>query len=61
MLTELQDNEIRDIVPKIMDVMIQRLTAKYIELNETTPGNPLLRRISALVSRCNDMTRASRG
>ncbi|KAH6642448.1 hypothetical protein C7974DRAFT_102613 [Boeremia exigua] len=55
------DNEIRDIVPKIMDVMIQRLTAKYIELNETTPGNPLLRRISALVSRCNDMTRASRG
>jgi WD40 repeat protein len=56
-----QDNEIRDIVPKIMDVMIQRLTAKYIDLNEGTPGNPLLRRISALVSRCNDMTRASRG
>lgn len=55
-----RDNEVRDIVPKIMDVMIQRLTAKYIELNETTPGNPLLRRISALVSRCNDMTRASR-
>ncbi|KAJ4336932.1 hypothetical protein N0V95_008481 [Ascochyta clinopodiicola] len=55
------DNEIRDIVPKIMDVMIQRLTAKYIDLNEGTPGNPLLRRISALVSRCNDMTRASRG
>ena len=44
-----------------MEVMIQRLTAKYIELNETTPGNPLLRRISALVSRCNDMTRATRG
>ncbi|KAF1923779.1 uncharacterized protein M421DRAFT_9390 [Didymella exigua CBS 183.55] len=55
------DNEIRDIVPKIMEVMIQRLTAKYIELNETTPGTPLLRRISALVSRCNDMTRATRG
>ncbi|KAF3002891.1 hypothetical protein E8E13_001300 [Curvularia kusanoi] len=54
------DNEIRDIVPKIMDVMSQRLTNKYIELNETTPGNPLLRRISALSRRCNEMTRASR-
>lgn len=56
-----KDNEIRDIVPKIMDVMSQRLTNKYIELNETTPGNPLLRRISALSRRCNDLTRASRG
>ncbi|KAJ4987517.1 hypothetical protein SVAN01_06974 [Stagonosporopsis vannaccii] len=56
-----RDHEVRDIVPKIMDVMVQRLTSKYIELNETTPGNPLLRRISALVNRCHEMTRASRG
>ncbi|CAO2648493.1 Nn.00g077600.m01.CDS01 [Neocucurbitaria sp. VM-36] len=53
------DAEIRDIVPKIMDVVCQRLTTAYIQLNESTPGSPLLRRISSLVNKCNDMTRAA--
>lgn len=55
----LQDAEIRDIIPKIMDVVIQRLTAAYIQLNESTPGSPLLRAISQLVNKCNEMTRAA--
>ncbi|OAL55369.1 hypothetical protein IQ07DRAFT_627496 [Pyrenochaeta sp. DS3sAY3a] len=54
-----QDAEVRDIVPKIIDVINQRLTAAYIQLNESTPGSPLLRRISALVNRGNEMTRAA--
>jgi hypothetical protein len=54
-----QDAEIRDIIPKIMDVVIQRLTAAYIQLNESTPGSPLLRAISQLVNKCNEMTRAA--
>jgi hypothetical protein len=54
-----QDAEIRDIIPKIMDVVIQRLTAAYIQLNESTPGSPLLRAISQLVTKCNEMTRAA--
>ncbi|PSN68494.1 hypothetical protein BS50DRAFT_492414 [Corynespora cassiicola Philippines] len=53
------DNEIHDIVPKIMDVMNQRLTTAYIKLNESSPGNPLLRRISALVSTVNELARAA--
>ncbi|KAI4649715.1 hypothetical protein J4E93_004036 [Alternaria ventricosa] len=53
------DQEIRDIIPKIMDVVIQRLTAAYIQLNESTPGSPLLRAISQLVNKCNEMTRAA--
>ncbi|PZD34423.1 CDA1, xylanase chitin deacetylase [Pyrenophora tritici-repentis] len=53
------DAEIRDIIPKIMDVVIQRLTAAYIELNERTPGSQYLRVISQLVGKCNQMTRAS--
>ncbi|KAL6707058.1 hypothetical protein ACN47E_004810 [Coniothyrium glycines] len=53
------DAEIRDIVPKIMDVICQRLTTAYIQLNESTTGSPLLRRISSLVNRCNEMTRAA--
>ncbi|RMZ67063.1 wd40 yvtn repeat-like-containing domain [Pyrenophora seminiperda CCB06] len=50
------DAEVRDIVPKIMEVVGQRLTAAYIELNESSPGNPLLRIVSALVSKCNQLT-----
>lgn len=52
------DVEIRDIVPKIMDVVKQRLTAAYIQLNESAPNNPLLRHISGLVNKCNEMTQA---
>ncbi|KAF2878448.1 hypothetical protein BDV95DRAFT_479405 [Massariosphaeria phaeospora] len=52
------DNEIRDIVPKIMEIMNQRLTTAYIKLNEDSPGNPLLRRISSLVTKVNELTRA---
>ena len=57
-LTFYQDADIRDIIPKIMDVVVQRLTTAYIQLNESTPGSPLLRVISQLVTKCNDMTRA---
>ncbi|KAF2660204.1 hypothetical protein K491DRAFT_711978 [Lophiostoma macrostomum CBS 122681] len=52
------DPETHDIVPKIMDVMNQRLTSTYITLNETSPGNQLLRRISALVTKVNELARA---
>ncbi|RAR11499.1 carbohydrate esterase family 4 protein [Stemphylium lycopersici] len=53
------DPEVRDIIPKIMDVVVQRLTTAYIQLNESTPGSPLLRAISQLVTKCNEMTRAA--
>lgn len=54
-----QDADIRDIVPKIIDVVNQRLTTAYIKLNESTPGSPLLRRISALVNKGNELTRVA--
>lgn len=54
------DPELKDMIPKIMDVVNQRLTSKYIELNESSPGNPLLRRISGLVHEGNELARASR-
>lgn len=54
------DPEIRDMIPRIMDVINQRLTACYIQLNESTPGNPLLRRISGLVHIGNETARFSR-
>ncbi|KAF2826460.1 hypothetical protein CC86DRAFT_30125 [Ophiobolus disseminans] len=54
-----KDAEIRDIVPRIMDVVKQRLTHTYMALNESTPGSPLLRRINSLATKCNDTTRAA--
>ncbi|KAF2855241.1 hypothetical protein T440DRAFT_206759 [Plenodomus tracheiphilus IPT5] len=54
------DPEVKDMIPRIMDVVNQRLTSRYIELNESSPGNPLLRRISGLVHEGNEMARASR-
>ncbi|KAF2280332.1 uncharacterized protein EI97DRAFT_119556 [Westerdykella ornata] len=53
--------EIVDIVPKIMEVMKGRLTSVYIRLNETSPNNPLLRRISALVNVANQLSNAAMG
>ncbi|KAF2119008.1 hypothetical protein BDV96DRAFT_610845 [Lophiotrema nucula] len=49
--------EIIDVVPHIMDVMKERLTAAYMSLNESSPGNPLLRTISSMVTRVNEMGR----
>ncbi|KAF2734862.1 hypothetical protein EJ04DRAFT_512167 [Polyplosphaeria fusca] len=53
------DPEILDLVPKIMDVIKQRLTTAYINLNETQPGSILLRRISTMVTKANDMGRSA--
>ncbi|OCK77962.1 hypothetical protein K432DRAFT_303017 [Lepidopterella palustris CBS 459.81] len=53
------DPEIRDVVPRIMEILGQRLTSTYIHLNETAPGTPALRKISSLVSRVNEFSRAS--
>jgi hypothetical protein len=52
---------VTDIVARIMDVLNQRLTATYIKLNEESQGNPLLRKISALVAQVNALHRAVLG
>jgi hypothetical protein len=42
-------------IPKIMDVMRERFTAAYIQLNEGSPGNPLLRHIAQLINQVKDI------
>jgi len=59
MLIFMQNTDIRDIVPKIMEVVKQRLTHTYMALNESTPGSPLLRNINQLATKCNNMTAAA--
>ncbi|CAI6333910.1 unnamed protein product [Periconia digitata] len=53
------DPEIQDVVPKIMDVIRDRLTQAYMSLNESSPGDQSLRRISTLVTRVNELCRAN--
>ncbi|KAF2202310.1 hypothetical protein GQ43DRAFT_315222 [Delitschia confertaspora ATCC 74209] len=52
-----RDPEILDIIPRIMEVLNQRLTAAYISLNETSPGHKMLRKISTLVNKVNELAR----
>jgi len=47
-------------MPSIMDVFKERLTHAYIRLNEESPGDPLLRRIAALVKGVNDVNPPTR-
>jgi hypothetical protein len=38
-----------------MEVIKERLTHAYMRLNETSPGDPSLRRIAALVQRVGEL------
>ena len=50
-----QDPEVHDVLPKIMEVIKERLTHTYMRLNETSPGDQSLRRIAALVQRVGEL------
>jgi hypothetical protein len=54
-----QDPEIQDVVPKIMEVIKQRLTDAYISLNESSPGDISLRNISLLIQKVNKLAHAA--
>jgi hypothetical protein len=45
---DVRDNDIRDVAPKIMDVIAQRLQGVYMQISETTPNDPTLRTVSNL-------------
>ena len=45
---DLNDEEIKDVAGKIMEVLSQRLQGAYMNISETNPSEPALRRISAL-------------
>ncbi|KAF2688596.1 hypothetical protein K458DRAFT_293657 [Lentithecium fluviatile CBS 122367] len=53
------DAEIQDVVPKIMEVINQRLTAAYISLNESSPGDQSLRRISNMVTKVSKLSQVA--
>lgn len=50
-----QDTDIREIAPKIMDILTQRLGGLYNEIAATNPHDPILRKISPLARRARDV------
>lgn len=51
----LKDPDIVEVVPKIMDVLIQRLDALYMSIAGNTPHDPILRKIPALIRWARDI------
>ncbi|KAF7190126.1 hypothetical protein HII31_08457 [Pseudocercospora fuligena] len=43
-----QDADIMDVAPKIMDVLSQRLQGAYMHISEQRPSDPLLKKISSI-------------
>jgi hypothetical protein len=46
-----QDADIREVAPKIMDILIQRLDALYMSTAENNPQDHILRKIPPLSRR----------
>jgi len=51
----LQDPEIREVAPKIMDVLQQRMQGAYMQIAEANRGDPALRKISSLAQQILDI------
>jgi hypothetical protein len=52
---DLRDAEIREVAPKIMDVLQQRMQGAYMMLAETNPQDPALRKVSGLARQINEI------
>ncbi|KAL1871777.1 hypothetical protein Plec18167_006927 [Paecilomyces lecythidis] len=51
----LHDADIREVAPKIMDILIQRLEGLYMAIAENNPHNPILRKIPPLSRRAREL------
>lgn len=50
-----QDPDIREVAPKIIEVLSERLQTEYMRINEDQPHNPALRKIHALAKHARDL------
>jgi hypothetical protein len=55
----LNDPEIREVAPKIMDVLQQRMQGAYMSIAENDVQNPALRLVSGLSRQINDIKNQS--
>lgn len=54
---DLKDEDIKEVAPKIMDVLSQRLTGAYMNISEADPNEPALKRISGLKRQVEEIKR----
>lgn len=54
---DLNDSDMKDMAPKIMDVLSQRLQGMYMSVSERDPNEPALRRISQLHKQVGEVRR----
>jgi len=60
-LTSHQEDQVRDLIPKIMGIYIQRLEHLFMRISQVAGHDPLLKRLSMMVAAANrilDTTRA---
>ncbi|KAI9813909.1 MAG: hypothetical protein M1832_006056 [Thelocarpon impressellum] len=53
------DSDVREVLPRIMDVLIQRLEGLYMSIAETNVQEPLLRKIPPLTRRARELKAAN--
>lgn len=56
----LQDTDIREVAPRIMEVLCQRLEKKFMAISEISQGDTLLRKFPPLTRRARDIASMSR-
>ena len=54
---DLNDADMKDMTPKIMDILSQRLQGAYMSMAERAPQDPALRKISALHRQVGEVKR----
>ncbi|BCR83905.1 uncharacterized protein ACHE_11307S [Aspergillus chevalieri] len=52
---DLRDADIREVAPKIMDILTQRLESLYMNVAQTNPHDPVIRRIAPLSRRAREL------
>ncbi|KAL4898321.1 hypothetical protein BDV59DRAFT_166644 [Aspergillus ambiguus] len=51
----LQDKDIREVAPRIMEILLQRLNALYMDVVKVNPHDPITRKIAMLSRRVRDL------
>lgn len=57
---DLKDADMKDMTPKIMDILSQRLQGAYMSISERSPNEPALKTISGLHRQVGEVRRMAR-
>jgi len=55
-----QDDQVRELIPKIMGIYVQRLEHLFMRISQVAGHDPLLKRLSLMVAAANRILDTSR-